>query len=62
MDPRSEVVLRQQDYLNGQILLINAPNDQLAKIYLIKYKRLSGLGIMLIIKVSKHWNKFNFFS
>ena len=31
MDPRSEVVLRQQDYLNGQVLLINAPNDQLAK-------------------------------
>ena len=31
MDPRSEVVLRQQNYLNGQILLINAPNDQLAK-------------------------------
>ncbi|ENU31115.1 ribosomal RNA small subunit methyltransferase C [Acinetobacter sp. CIP-A165] len=31
MDPRSEVVLRQQDYLNGHILLINAPNDQLAK-------------------------------
>lgn len=31
MDPRSEVVLRQQDYLHGKILLINAPNDQLAK-------------------------------
>ena len=31
MDPRSEVVLRQQDYLKGQILLINAPNDQLIK-------------------------------
>lgn len=31
MDPRSEVVIRQQDYLNGQVLLINAPNDQLAK-------------------------------
>ncbi|WP_038342902.1 methyltransferase [Acinetobacter sp. A47] len=31
MDPRSEVVLRQQDYLNGQILLINAPNDSLAR-------------------------------
>ena len=31
MDPRSEVVLRQQDYLNGQVLLINAPNDQLVK-------------------------------
>ena len=29
MDPRSEVVLRQQDYLKGQLLLINAPNDQL---------------------------------
>ncbi|EXB46552.1 class I SAM-dependent methyltransferase [Acinetobacter sp. 1000160] len=31
MDPRSEVVIRQQDYLKGQVLLINAPNDQLAK-------------------------------
>lgn len=31
MDPRSEVVLRQQDYLKNQILLINAPNDQLIK-------------------------------
>lgn len=31
MDPRSEVVIRQQDYLSGQVLLINAPNDQLAK-------------------------------
>lgn len=31
MDPRSEVVIRQQDYLNGHVLLINAPNDQLAK-------------------------------
>ncbi|ENX39495.1 class I SAM-dependent methyltransferase [Acinetobacter sp. NIPH 2100] len=31
MDPRSEVVIRQQNYLNGQVLLINAPNDQLAK-------------------------------
>lgn len=31
MDPRSEVVLRQQDYLNGHVLLINAPNDQLSK-------------------------------
>ena len=31
MDPRSEVVLRQQNYLNGQVLLINAPNDQLAQ-------------------------------
>lgn len=29
MDPRSEVVLRQQDYLKGSILLINAPNDAL---------------------------------
>lgn len=32
MDPRSEVVIRQQDYLNGHVLLINAPNDQLAKL------------------------------
>ncbi|OEC88866.1 methyltransferase [Acinetobacter sp. YK3] len=31
MDPRSEVVIRQQDYLNGHVLLINAPHDQLAK-------------------------------
>ncbi|QER38771.1 methyltransferase [Acinetobacter suaedae] len=31
MDPRSEVILRQQDYLNGHVLLINAPNDQLAQ-------------------------------
>ncbi|MGJ8756840.1 hypothetical protein ACSFV5_03280 [Acinetobacter sp. HC8-3S] len=50
MDPRSEVVLRQQDYLTGQVLLINAPNDQLAKIYQLKYKHLFGVGIMLITK------------
>lgn len=31
MDPRSEVVIRQQDYLKGQVLFINAPNDQLVK-------------------------------
>ena len=30
MDPRSEVVLRQQTYLKGEVLLINAPNDTLA--------------------------------
>lgn len=29
MDPRSEVILRQQDYLKGRVLLINAPNDAL---------------------------------
>lgn len=29
MDPRSEVVLRQQDALAGRVLLINAPADQL---------------------------------
>ena len=29
MDPRSEVVLRQQDALSGRVLLINAPADQL---------------------------------
>ncbi|WP_374667347.1 methyltransferase [Acinetobacter sp.] len=29
MDPRSEVVLRQQDYLKGNVLLINAPCDEL---------------------------------
>jgi len=29
MDPRSEVVLRQEDYLKGRLLLINAPNDAL---------------------------------
>ncbi|MDQ9819519.1 methyltransferase, partial [Acinetobacter bereziniae] len=27
MDPRSEVILRQHDYLKGRVLLINAPND-----------------------------------
>ncbi|CAM3002426.1 class I SAM-dependent methyltransferase [Acinetobacter celticus] len=30
MDPRSEVVLRQQDYLSGPILLVNAPCDDLS--------------------------------
>ncbi len=29
MDPRSEVVLRQQDLLNGQVLFANAPCDEL---------------------------------
>ena len=29
MDPRSEVILRQHDYLKGRVLLINAPNDAL---------------------------------
>ncbi len=29
MDPRSEVVIRQHDYLSGRILLINAPTDDL---------------------------------
>ncbi|WOE33034.1 MULTISPECIES: class I SAM-dependent methyltransferase [unclassified Acinetobacter] len=29
MDPRSEVVIRQQDHLQGRVLFINAPNDQL---------------------------------
>ncbi|WP_374253600.1 methyltransferase [Acinetobacter brisouii] len=29
MDPRSEVVLRQQDQLKGRVLFIHAPNDQL---------------------------------
>lgn len=29
MDPRSEVILRQQGYLKGRVLLINAPNDAL---------------------------------
>ena len=29
MDPRSEVVLRQHDYLSGRVLLINAPLDEL---------------------------------
>ena len=29
MDPRSEVVLRQHDYLQGRILLVNAPTDDL---------------------------------
>ncbi len=27
MDPRSEVVIRQHDYLSGRVLLINAPTD-----------------------------------
>ena len=31
MDPRSEVVIRQQDQLQGRVLFINAPNDQLLK-------------------------------
>ena len=31
MDPRSEVVIRQQDHLHGRVLLINAPNDALLK-------------------------------
>lgn len=30
MDPRSEVVIRQHEYLSGRILLINAPIDDLA--------------------------------
>jgi len=29
MDPRSEVVIRQKDHLQGRVLFINAPNDQL---------------------------------
>lgn len=29
MDPRSEVVIRQHDYLSGRVLLINAPSDDL---------------------------------
>jgi 16S rRNA (guanine1207-N2)-methyltransferase len=29
MDPRSEVVIRQEDHLQGRVLFINAPNDQL---------------------------------
>ncbi|MGE8540210.1 MAG: methyltransferase [Acinetobacter sp.] len=29
MDPRSEVILRQQDFLNGSVLFINAPCDDL---------------------------------
>ena len=31
MDPRSEVVIRQKDHLQGRVLFINAPNDQLLK-------------------------------
>ena len=31
MDPRSEVVLRQQQFLSGKVLLINAPADELAR-------------------------------
>ena len=30
MDPRSEVVIRQHDYLSGRVLLVNAPTDDLA--------------------------------
>ena len=30
MDPRSEVVIRQHDYLSGRVLLVNAPKDDLA--------------------------------
>ncbi len=29
MNPQSEVLLRQYDYLSGRVLLINAPTDQL---------------------------------
>ena len=29
MDAKSEVLLRQYDYLSGRVLLINAPTDQL---------------------------------
>ena len=29
MDPRSEVVIRQHDYLSGRVLLVNAPTDDL---------------------------------
>lgn len=29
MDPRSEVILRQQEHLNGHVLFINAPSDAL---------------------------------
>lgn len=29
MDPRSEVVLRQQEFLSGSVLLVNAPCDEL---------------------------------
>lgn len=32
MDPRSEVVIRQQDHLQGRVLFINAPNDQLLQV------------------------------
>lgn len=31
MDPRSEVVIRQQDQLKGRVLFIHAPHDQLLK-------------------------------
>ncbi|MBJ9986304.1 methyltransferase [Acinetobacter sp. S40] len=31
MDPRSEVVLRQQQFLSGRVLLINAPADRLSQ-------------------------------
>lgn len=31
MDPRSEVVLRQQQFLSGKVLLINAPADRLSQ-------------------------------
>lgn len=31
MDPRSEVVIRQIDQLQGRVLFVNAPNDQLLK-------------------------------
>ena len=29
MDPRSEVVIRQHEYLSGRVLLVNAPTDDL---------------------------------
>ena len=52
MDPRSEVVIRQHDYLSGRILLVNAPTDDL----------LSNLDSSLQTSVwTWNFNEFQFF-
>jgi hypothetical protein len=51
MDPRSEVVYASKIF-KGQVLFINAPNDQTRLRIAQRYKEVSGHGILLIIKVS----------
>ena len=46
MDPRSEVVLRQQEFLSGSVLLVNAPSDE--------------LNTQLIAAVEPHFWTWNF--